>query len=92
MYTYKEMFTYYEEEDMHEEIEEVEEASEELRKTLDGLKVLWGAAAVEKLDDIIGKVERAYEMQGFLFAQNVISAKQAYESEKYSKLFHNFSK
>ncbi|MDR2043570.1 MAG: hypothetical protein LBQ15_04235 [Clostridium sp.] len=66
---YEEIYSYYEENrELHPGIANVETAEQEAAALLSKIT---DKEQKEAIDTIIGKIARAYEMQGFLFARNV---------------------
>lgn len=71
MNTYKEAFVFYEDSELHPEIQEVSELEIKMQGIYKELKKTLNAETLYQLDALVGEIARAYEMQGFAFAQNV---------------------
>ncbi|MDR2045207.1 MAG: hypothetical protein LBQ15_12795 [Clostridium sp.] len=66
---YEEIYSYYEENsELHPGIAKVDKAEREAAALL---STITDKEQREAIDTLIGKIARAYEMQGFLFARNV---------------------
>lgn len=78
MQTYKEVFVFYEETELHTNIAEVEEAEAKLNEQIKKMATLLNNTTIEELDSLIGNVVRSYEMQGFAFAQAVYDVKDGW--------------
>jgi hypothetical protein len=66
---YKEVYEHHEENDaLHSVTTETTQAEKEFSELLNDIT---DAEQRDKLDTLIGKIARTYEMQGFLFAMNV---------------------
>lgn len=78
MQTYKEVFVFYEETELHTSIAEVEEAEAKLNEQIKKMAKLLNSTTIEELDSLIGNVVRSYEMQGFAFAQAVYDIKDGW--------------
>lgn len=71
MNTYKEAFVFYEDSELHPEIQEVAELEIKMQGIYKELKKTLNDETLYQLDALVGEIARAYEMQGFAFAQNV---------------------
>lgn len=78
MQTYKEVYTFYEESDLHKSIQEVQAAEEKYRKAINDLARIINQTTLEELDQLFGIICRSYEMQGFAFAQAVYDIKDGW--------------
>jgi len=79
MKTYKEAFVYYEDTELHPEIQEVSELEIKMERLCADLKKVLNDDTIYQLDSLVGEIARAYEMQGFAFAQNVLDFKETDE-------------
>lgn len=78
MQTYKEVYTFYEESELHKSIQEVQAAEEKYRKAINDLARIINKTTLEELDQLFGIICRSYEMQGFAFAQAVYDIKDGW--------------
>lgn len=86
MKTYKEVFTFYEDKDIHKQIQEVEELEIKVSNIYAEIRHYLNDETVDRLDTLIGQLSRAYELQGFAFAQEVNTVKTAEEQAKAEEL------
>lgn len=75
MKTYKEIYATYEESDLHRVVEEVQEAEREAQAMMDEIAYRLDPETAARLDSLLGIVARAYEKQGFAYAENVRKAR-----------------
>ena len=71
MSNYKKLYEKYEQTDAHKVTGEVKEAEQVIERAIEDLKGIAPEDALFELDMLIGTLARAYEKQGFLFAQEV---------------------
>ena len=86
MKTYKEVFTFYEDKDIHKQIQEVEELELKVSSLYGDIRRYLNDETVERLDSLIGQISRAYELQGFAFAQEVYQKKSDEDKAKAEEL------
>lgn len=71
MKNYREMYERYEESELHEVIEEVREAEQEARAMMCEIADELDEETAARLDSLFGVMARAYEKQGFAYAENI---------------------
>lgn len=71
MKNYREMYERYEESELHEVIEEVRGAEREARAMMCEIAEKLGDETAARLDSLFGVMARAYEKQGFAYAENI---------------------
>lgn len=82
MQTYKEVYKFYEDSSHHKEIQEVSELEIKLRGLYKDIGKYLKDDMIQSIDSLIGEISRAYEMQGFSFAQNVFYEKEVDEKQR----------
>lgn len=75
MKNYKELYATYEESDLHRVVEEVTDAEREAQAMMDEIACRLDAETAARLDTVLGIVARAYEKQGYAYAENVRKAR-----------------
>jgi len=71
MKNYRAMYERYEESELHEVIEEVREAEQEVRAMMCEIADKLDEETAARLDSLFGVMARAYEKQGFAYAENI---------------------
>ena len=71
MKNYRAMYERYEESELHEVIEEVREAEQEVKAMMYEIADKLDEETAARLDSIFGAMARAYEKQGFAYAENI---------------------
>ena len=85
MENYKAMYERYEESELHEVIEEVREAEQEARAMMCEIADKLDEETAARLDSLFGVMARAYEKQGFSYAENIRKAHGRLRREELSR-------
>ncbi len=81
MKNYKQIYATYEEKEIHQTIDDVREAEREAQAMMEEIADRLDGDTARRLDSLIGVIARAYEIQGFAYAENLRKAKPRLKCE-----------